>query len=159
MKKEKVLQILLQIATDGDFDLKNEDGYFEESFESYSKILFLKDFADENKIKDELENLFKNLKERAYTKNNRKQGLVDYIKDIDFHFESYNSSNRIDSVKVFPYILTSFRNKFTYISGNQDISLYLNRVTINNLENEDEKNEYEQYLRLKAKYESLNITI
>lgn len=157
MKVERALEINIQIETDGDFDLRNEDGYFEESFESYSKSIFLNEYSDENIIKECLETLISSVKERAFNKYNQKEGLISYIKDIDLNFESYNDLHRKESNKVYPYILNSVKNSFTYLSGNHSIKLYLNKIVFNKLENESEKKEYDEYLRLKSKYEHLTI--
>lgn len=134
MKKQLILEITLNIETDGDFELKNEDSFFNEGFEEYTKVIVIKDVLNDNLIKDELRKLSNELHNRVFNRYDNNSAYIDIIKNI--YLEHCDTDRLIHKL----------------LGGNHLIEIIFALIDIDLLETEDEKKEYETYLKLKEKY-------
>lgn len=151
MKKEKMLKIHLFINTDGDFSIENNDNYFKVGIEEYTKDIYVDlNVKDLNPI---VESLFAELKSRVSSKY--KSHLVDCIKNLDV-YKPFHIRKKVDfNSKLKQLLKNGFCDTFYYLSGNQEIELYLSKVDGFKFENDEEKKEYELYQSLENKYKDI----
>jgi len=118
-------EISLIINTDGDFDFNNVEGYFKESFERYSKTVFVEEIDLKKYLNSYLETLFSNMKERIYNKYNQKEYLIEAVKNLNYKKNYYGKLNPLKSVLKDGYF------DEIYFGGNQEIRLLIKKIESN----------------------------
>jgi hypothetical protein len=129
--------------------------YFEGDYEEYRKTIYLSNDKEERKT--ELENMFKEINNRVYNRYNQKEYLVEIIKNLNMQYSFYDDKKK-DKYK--PENIKIGNNKlFSYMSGNQEIDLFISTEITYTLENDEEKEEYKLFKNLNEKYGNIKILI
>lgn len=118
-------EMTLTIETDGDFDFKNDDNYFEVGSEEYKKTIIV----EKQDIESNIVLLFENMKERIFNRYNQKDYLINFIKELEPFKDTYNKNsvekvNHVELLDIFGFV------DYYYMNGNQTINLTIYKEKI-----------------------------
>jgi len=116
-----MVDILLEITTDGDFEFNNSDHYFKEGIvntQGYEEIGYIsQSFIEEWELRSSLIDIFREVNNRVFNRYNQKDFLIKRIKRITPFKTDFGN---IDPITLFN-INGMF--KYNYLGGNQDMVL------------------------------------
>lgn len=139
MTKTTGIVITLKIYTDGDFAIKNDDCFFNVRNDYHYSVAI----PSENLQKD-IEYLFSELKSRVLTSTSR-----DFFRNFFENLSVKDFFRNTDNLNPWDFVPGSC---FEYMSGNQEMVLWIDEEDVYRLDNDQERQEYEKYLELKKKY-------